>query len=85
MKRAVLLLWPSFMLSVVVTGLFFAFFDPQELSIQGQPLELSRMQTYTLAFFGAWFFFAACSWLTLFFERTAEQVDHLPGHDHGNA
>src|SRR5262249_11899502 len=65
MQRAVLILWPSFLVAAVAEMVFFALFDPGELSFFGQPLELSRIAIYSIGFFLFWVFAAASSALSL--------------------
>jgi len=65
MQRAVLILWPSFLVAAVAEMVFFALFDPGELSFFGQPLELSRIAIYSIGFFLFWTFAAASSALSL--------------------
>lgn len=89
MHRMVLLLWPSFLVSACLTALFFAFVDPADMTILGQPIELSRMTVYGLAFFICWAVCAASSWLTLFLEKQGAEVNgYCPvptPHDHHHA
>ena len=69
MQRAVLILWPSFLVAAAAEMVFFALFDPGELTFFGQPLEVSRTATYSIGFFLFWGFAAASSALTHFLDR----------------
>jgi hypothetical protein len=69
MQRAVWILWPSFLVSAAAEMVFFALFDPGELTLFGQPLELSRTAIYSIGFFLFWGFAAASSALTHFLEQ----------------
>ena len=61
------LLWPSFVMAAVATGVFFTWFDPLDLlSCTGEP-PFSRSGAYTLGFFAFWLLGAGCSALTVFF------------------
>lgn len=65
MKRAVLVLWPSFVVGGIGEVVFFTMFDPQELYLFGEPTQLSRLAVYSLGFFLCWAFAAASSAATL--------------------
>lgn len=77
------ILWPSFLVAGVAEMVFFAFFDPMELTLFGQPLSLSRTGVYSLGFFLLWLFAAVSSWLTSFLERGAGEPNRcaLPAAD----
>jgi len=66
MQRAMWILWPSFLVAAVAEMVFFAMFDPGELSLFGQPLDLSRTAIYSIAFFLFWSFAAASSAVSLY-------------------
>ncbi|HTQ74189.1 MAG TPA: hypothetical protein VMI74_07870 [Burkholderiales bacterium] len=65
MQKAIRILWPSFLVAAAAEMIFFALFDPGELSLFGQPLELSRTAVYSIGFFLFWAFAAASSALSL--------------------
>ena len=68
MRKAIAILWPSFLFGGLGTVLFFSLLDPVELFFVG-PLELSRKAGYTLGFFFFWALAAGSSWLTCFLEQ----------------
>lgn len=78
MKYAMSVLWPSFLVAGVAEALFFTLFDPMDMHLFGNPIELSRTAIYTLGFFVFWVFAAASSGLTCFLRRTAEEVNRCP-------
>jgi len=51
---------------------FFAFFDPGEFFLFGQPLELSRTAIYSIGFFFFWGFAAVSSGISLYLEQGSE-------------
>lgn len=59
MKRAIWILWPSFVTGGVATILFFTALDPDDLGF-------SRMGAYTVGFFFFWAMAAGSSALTCF-------------------
>ena len=75
MKRAMWILWPSFLVGGVAEAVFFTVFDPIDLHLFGNPLELSRTAVYTLGFFIFWSFAAASSALTCFLQRDTTGAD----------
>jgi hypothetical protein len=77
MKRAIWILWPSFLVGGAAEAIFFTLFDPMELHMLGHPVDLSRTAVYTLGFFVFWAFAAASSALTCFLQRNAEDVNRL--------
>ena len=77
MTRAIGILWPSFLVGGVAEAVFFTLFDPSDMHVLGNPLELSRTAVYTLGFFMFWLFAAASSALTCFLQRSADDVNKL--------
>ena len=77
MKRAIHILWPSFIVGGMGEVLFFTVFDPQELYLFGEPSSLSRLAVYSIGFFLCWMFAAASSAFTCFLQRSAEEVNRL--------
>jgi hypothetical protein len=70
-------LWPSFLGAAALNALVFALLDPQALHGLGtsSPLGLSDRAVYTLGFFFCWAVIAACSALTQWLLKTAQQVN----------
>ena len=77
MKRAIWILWPSFIVGGIAEGVFFTLFDPTDLHLFGEPLGLSRIAVYTLGFFVFWAFAAASSAFTCFLQRGAADINRL--------
>jgi len=78
-QRLIWILWPSFIVAGVATGVFFTLFDPRELELFGGELGLSRLAVYSIGFFAFWIFAAASSALTCFFQRTAAEINRAGG------
>lgn len=78
MLRWIQVLWPSFLVAGVAEVVFFTVIDPKELYFYGQPVHFSRIATYSIGFLGFWLVCAASSLSTLFFQRTADEINH-PG------
>ena len=72
MKKAIYILWPSFIVAGIGEGIFFTVFDPQELYLFGEPSTLSRMSVYSIGFFLCWAFAAASRAFTCFLLRKSD-------------
>ena len=75
MKRAIFILWPSFIVGGIGEVLFFTVFDPRELYLFGEPSSLSRLAVYSIGFFLCWVFAAASSAFTVFLQRSSDEVN----------
>ena len=69
-QRCIAVLWPSFMAAIVATGLFFSAFDPDDLYLFGDQIELSRMGIYSIGFLLFWLVSAISGIGTLYFAMT---------------
>lgn len=71
-----IVVWISFLIAAVGTMLFFAIFDPVELSgTLDMDLQIGREAGYALGFFFFWILSAACSAITAWLVRTAPKRD----------
>ncbi len=71
MKRAMLILWPSFLAAGAADLLLFNVIDPVEF-------DFGRLAAYTFVFFLFWALGATSSALTCFLQRSAEEVNRCP-------
>ena len=71
MKRAILILWPSFLAAGAAELVLFNLVDPAEF-------EIGRVAAYTIVFFLFWALAASSSALTCFLQRSAEEVNRCP-------
>ena len=69
MNRVAIVLLPSLVTALIATGVFFAIFDPVDLSILWKPLGPSTKGAYLEACLLFWAFCAASSALTLLFQN----------------
>jgi hypothetical protein len=53
-KQLMWILWPAFLVAGATDGLFFSVFDPHDLHLFGEPVEVSRQAAYTIGFFCFW-------------------------------
>ncbi len=75
MRKAIWILWPSFLVGGAAETAFFALVDPMELHIFAEHAGFSRLAVYSGGFFVFWAFAAASSALTCFLQRTAEEIN----------
>lgn len=75
MLRWIQILWPSFLVAGLAEMIFFTVIDPQELYLFGEPVHYSPLATYSVGFIGFWLVCAASSLSTVFFQRTAEEIN----------
>jgi hypothetical protein len=76
MSKWIQVLWPSFLVAGIAEIVFFTVINPQELYLLGQPVKYSTLATYSIGFFSFWILCAASSLVTLFFQRTADEINH---------
>jgi len=74
-RTLIWILWPSFLVASAAEALFFTVFDPTELTLFGEQVNMSRMAAYSIGFFLFWAFAAASSALTCFFQSGSAQVE----------
>ncbi|GAB3193137.1 hypothetical protein [Hydrogenophaga aquatica] len=77
-QRLMWIAWPAFLVAGVIEMVVFALVDPSELHWGGQPLELSRQATYTVAFFFFWAMTFASSALTTLLSQSPFEVNRCP-------
>ena len=70
MQKCIAVLWPSFLVAIVVTGLFFSAFDPDDLYPFGEQAEISRLGMYSIGFLVFWLITAISAIGTLYFAIT---------------
>jgi len=64
-SRALLILWPAFLMAGVLEALVFALVDPHELSWPGgDPLDASRLAVYSISFLLFWAVIATAGAIT---------------------
>jgi hypothetical protein len=52
--KCIAVLWPSFLVAIVATGLFFSAFDPADLYPFGEETGVSRLGIYSIGFLCFW-------------------------------
>lgn len=75
MLKWIQVLWPSFLVAGMAEIAFFTVIDPKQLYLFGEPVSYSPMASYSIGFFAFWLICAASSFATLFFQRSAEEIN----------
>ncbi|MRD47901.1 hypothetical protein GHT07_11475 [Caenimonas koreensis DSM 17982] len=70
--------WPAFLAACALELLVFAFVDPTDMQLGGQPLTLSRQGVYSIAFFLFWGISFAAGVLASALRLPADDVDRCP-------
>lgn len=78
-RKAMVVLWPAFLVAGVGTVMLFSALDPVDLRFVG-PFELEQLPGYTIGFFFLWALTAASSALTSFLERSPADVNRPRAH-----
>lgn len=78
MQRLIWILWPSFFIAIPAVGLAFTLFDPADMHLFGESLELGRMGAYTLGFFFFWALGAGSSAMTCLLQRSPYELNRCP-------
>lgn len=74
-----IVVWISFLVAAVGTMVFFALFDPVDLTgVFDEDLSIGREAGYAAGFFFFWILSASCSALTAWLVRTAPKRDAAP-------
>ena len=69
MRKAMSILWPSFVVAGAAEVLFFTVIDPRELYLLGEPVTMSPLGTYSIGFLLFWAITAASSAFSCFLHR----------------
>ena len=69
-QKCIAVLWPSFMVAVVATGLFFSAFEPDDLFPFGEDTGVSDLGVYSIGFLLFWLVSAISGIGTLYFAIT---------------
>lgn len=77
-QRIAWIIWPAFLVACAMEVMFFTLFDPTDMRLFGEPLDVSRMTIYSVGFFIFWAIGAASSLLTCFLQRSPWEVNRCP-------
>jgi hypothetical protein len=62
-------LWPSFLVAIAASGVYFSLFDPVDLDVFGMHIDANPLAAYSMGFFAFWMLGAISSMLTLMLAR----------------
>lgn len=79
---AIAVLWPSFALAAVATGLFFSTFDPQHLMPLDRPVSISRLAAYSIGFLAFWLYSALSIAVGMYFVLLNTQSENRAAARH---
>ena len=66
-QQAISVLWPSFIMAIVASGLFFSAFNPRDLIPYNLDIEISPLAAYSIGFFMFWLLAMLSSLGTMYF------------------
>ena len=72
--QVISVLWPSFAVAIVATGLFFSAFHPRDLVPFDLDIEVSPIAAYSIGFFLFWMLGILSSYGTLYFTVSNARV-----------
>jgi hypothetical protein len=66
-QQAISVLWPSFLVAILASGVFFSAFNPRELIPFNLDIDISPIAAYSIGFFLFWLLAFLSSFGTLYF------------------
>jgi len=75
---AIAVLWPSFLVAIAATGLFFSAFNPRELIPFDLDIEVSPLAAYSIGFFCFWLVGILAGYGTVYFTVTNVSLSGPP-------
>lgn len=66
-QQAIAVLWPSFIIAIVTSGVFFSAFNPKDLIPFNLDIDISPLAAYSIGFLLFWIIAIASSLGTLYF------------------
>lgn len=75
MRRLVWIMWPSFLLAIPASGVYFSLFDPVDIEVLGVHIAGQRLAAYTFGFLAFWLLGACSSALSLWLARDGREPD----------
>jgi hypothetical protein len=74
MRRLMWILWPSFLVAIPASGVYFSLLDPVDLDLLGLHIAANNGVAYSIGFCAFWLLGAASSAMTVLLCRPAEQA-----------
>jgi hypothetical protein len=79
-QQAISVLWPSFIIAIVASGVFFSAFDPRDLIPFNLDIDISPVAAYSIGFFLFWLLALLSSFGTLYFTISNCRFLEKQGH-----
>lgn len=73
-QQAIAVLWPSFLVAIAASGLFFSAFDPHDLVPYNIDFEISPLAAYSIGFLVFWLIAGLSSYGTWYFATSNSRV-----------
>lgn len=70
MRRLMWILWPSFLIAIPASGVYFSLFDPVDLDLLGLHIAANNGAAYSIGFFIFWLLGATSSTLSIWLSGT---------------
>ena len=79
-QQAISVLWPSFIMAIVASGVFFSAFNPGDLVPFNLDLDISPLAAYSIGFLLFWLLAFLSSFGTLYFTMSNSRYLKKQGH-----
>ena len=79
-QQAISVLWPSFIVAIVASGVFFSAFDPRDLIPFNLDIDISPVAAYSIGFLLFWLLAFLSSFGTLYFTISNCRFVKKQGH-----
>jgi hypothetical protein len=79
-QQAISVLWPSFIMAIVASGVFFSAFNPSDLVPFNLDIDISPLAAYSIGFFLFWLLAFLSSSGTLYFTMSNCRYLKKQGH-----
>jgi hypothetical protein len=66
-QQVIAVLWPSFIIAIIASGVFFSAFNPRDLIPFNLDIDISPLAAYSIGFFLFWLLASLSSFGTLYF------------------
>ena len=73
-------MWPSFIVAIIASGVFFSAFDPRDLIPFNLDIDISPVAAYSIGFFLFWLLALLSSFGTLYFTISNCRFLNKQGH-----
>jgi hypothetical protein len=75
-QQVIAVLWPSFIIAIIASGVFFSAFNPRDLIPFNLDIDISPLAAYSIGFFLFWLLAFLSSFGTLYFTVSNSRFLH---------